>query len=101
MAVGGGTLIDRLIELQMLADAPWSETTKLLDTLDCGLDRIIANGAGAVRIDVERQRLRDADRIGKLDRATLGKTGGDDVFGEIAGDIGRGAIDLCRILAAE
>jgi hypothetical protein len=37
-----------------------------------------------VQIDIERQRLGDADRIGKLDRAALGEAGGDDVLGEVA-----------------
>jgi hypothetical protein len=33
--------------------------------------------AGAVEIDIDRQRLRHADGIGQLDGAALGKAGGD------------------------
>src|SRR3546814_20632006 len=43
--------------------------------------------AGAVGIDIERQRLGDADRIAELDRALLGKPGRDDVLGHVAADI--------------
>jgi hypothetical protein len=54
-----------------------------------------------VGVDIERQRLRHADRIGELDRAALGEARRDDVLREIAGDVGRRAIDLGRILARE
>ncbi len=56
---------------------------------------------GAVGIDIDRQRLGDADRIGELDRDTLGQARRDDVFGKIARRIGGGAVHLGRILAGE
>jgi hypothetical protein len=60
---------------------------------------VVIDRAGAVRVDIERQRLRHADRIGQLDRAALGEARRDDVLREIAGDVGRRTIDLGRILA--
>ena len=54
-----------------------------------------------MRVDIDRQRLGDADRIGKLDRAAIGKTGGHDVLGQIARRVGRRAVDLGRVLAGE
>jgi hypothetical protein len=37
-----------------------------------------------VQVDIERERLGDADRVGELDRAALGEAGGDDVLGQVA-----------------
>ena len=54
-----------------------------------------------MRIDIDRQGLGDADRIGKLDRAAIGKPGGNDVFRQIARGISGRAIDFCRVLARE
>src|SRR5690606_33104165 len=57
--------------------------------------------SGAVGVDVKRQRLRHADRIGELDRAARCEARRDDVLGEVAGDVSRRTIDLGRVLAAE
>ena len=34
---------------------------------------VLGDAARAVQVDIERERLRDADRIGELDHATLGR----------------------------
>ena len=57
--------------------------------------------AGAVGVDIDRQRLGDADGIGELDGAAVGDARRDDVLGQIARGIGRRAIDLGRVLAGE
>ena len=57
--------------------------------------------AGAVGVDVDRQRLGDADGVGELDGAALGEAGGDDVLGQIARGVGGRAVDLGRVLARE
>ena len=54
-----------------------------------------------MHVDIDRQRLGHADRIGELDGAAPGEAGGNHVLGEIAGGIGGGAVDLGRILAGE
>src|SRR5581483_5082632 len=46
-------------------------------------------------------RLSDADRIGDLDLALPGKSGGDDVLGDIAGHVAGRAVHLGGILARE
>lgn len=68
---------------------------------DSRFDLILGDLAGAVQVDIDRQRLGDADRVGDLDRAAVGKTGGDDVLGKIAGGIGGRTVDLRRVLAGE
>ena len=72
VAVGGGRRIDRLVEREMGPDAARGQAAQLSDLADRGLDRVIADGAGAVRVDIDRQRRRNADRIGELDGAALG-----------------------------
>ena len=43
----------------------------------------------------------DADRVGDLDLAAIRQVGGDDVLGDVARRVGRGAVDLGRVLAGE
>ena len=72
--------------------------------MSCGsscFELVLAHLAGAVQIDIDRQRLGDADGVGELQRAAVGETGGDDVLGEIAGGVGGRAVDLGRVLAGE
>ncbi len=85
----------------MRADAARGQAAELVDALDRRFDLVVADRAGAVGVDIERQRLRHADRIGELDRAALGEARGDDVLGEIARDVRGRAVDLGRVLAAE
>ena len=101
MAVGGGRLVDRLVEPQMGADPRGVRPPSLSIRPIASSSRVVVDRAGAVGIDIERQRLADADRIGELDRAARGEPGGDDILGEIARDIGGRAVDLGRVLARE
>ncbi len=73
MAVGGGRLVDRLVEAKMRADRARGQTAELGDAEDRGLDLVVAHRAGVVGVDIEAERLRHADRIGNLDRAARGK----------------------------
>ena len=55
----------------------------------------------AERLDEDRERLRDADRVGDLDLAAVGETGGDDVLRHVARRVRGRAVDLRRVLAGE
>src|SRR4051812_7678991 len=57
--------------------------------------------AGPSSADIERNRLRYANSVRKLDGATVGKTSGHHVLGQVARHIGRRAVDLGRIFAGE
>src|SRR3546814_19763981 len=85
----------------MRADAARGEAAQFLDALDRLFDPVVADGAGAVGVDIEGERLGNADGVGELDGAALRETGGDDVLREVAGDIGGRAVDLGRVLAAD
>src|SRR5579864_839776 len=53
------------------------------------------------RLDEDRHRVRDADRVRDLQLAALGEPGRDDVLRDVARRVRRGAVDLRRILAGE
>ena len=52
-------------------------------------------------IDVNADGLRVTDGIGELEFATLGETGGDDVFRDVAAHVGGGTVNLARVFAGE
>src|SRR5205085_2235591 len=52
-------------------------------------------------LDLDGEGPRDADRVGDLQLASVGEAGRDDVLGGVPGRVGRGAVDLRRILAGE
>ena len=102
MAIGGRTLVDRAVEAQLRADAARCERKAQLGRISQhGFDGGFRYGAGAVQIDVDRQRRRDADGIAELDGAALGEASGDDILGEVAAHIGGRTVNLGRVLAAE
>ncbi len=69
----------------MRADAARRQVHALGESL---FDLGFVNLAGAVRVDIDRQRTRNADRVGELNRAAVGDAGSHDVLGEIARGIG-------------
>ena len=75
--------------------------SRILDWQDRTTCVLFGDGAGAVGVDIERQRLCHADRIGDLDHAALGQPRSDDLHCCITGDIGRTAIDFGRVLAGK
>src|SRR3546814_15112801 len=94
VAIGCGLPIDRLVEPEMRADALRRQAH---EPRDRGLDAAFLDRARAVQVDIDRQRLGDADRVGELDRATAREPRGDDLLGEMARDIGgRGELEERR-----
>ncbi len=69
--------------------------------LDEREDPLVGDAAGAERLDRDRERVGDADRVRHLDLEAVGQAGGDDVLGHPAGRVGGRAIDLGRVLAGE
>ena len=96
MAVGSSAGVDGAVELQVFADAAGAEVHGLGD--GAGKLRFI-DCASAVGVDVERKRFGNANRVGHLDRAFFGIPSRNDIFGEVAGGVGSGAVNLRRIFA--
>ena len=65
------------------------------------LDHVVSDGAGFVRVDIERQRFRYADGISYLDGATRGKARCHNVLGEVTGYVSGRSVNLGWVLTAE
>src|SRR3984893_4849840 len=98
MAVGAGSCINRPVEAEMLADAAGRQVHHLVEQF---FEPRLTNLARSVAIDVKRERLGDADRVGDLDGAAVSQPGCDYVFCEVARRIGGRAVDLGGVLAGE
>ena len=98
MAVSCGARVDRPVQLQQLANAARREVEVFQQN---ALEFFFIARACAVGVEIDRQRLGNADGIGQLNRATIGQTGGNNVFGNIASGIGGGAVYLGRIFAGK
>ena len=98
VAVRCGLAVDGAAQIEALDDALGGQREVLANQLG---QLGFADLAGAEGFDAHADRLGDADGVGKLDFGAIGEAGGDDVLGDIAGNVGSGAIDLGRIFAAE
>ena len=98
MAEGGRLLIEGSAELQVAGEHAGAEVKVLKDDvaeLDVVLD------ASAVSVDIDREGLRDADRVRELDEAALAELSRDEGLGDPAGRVGARAVDLGGVLARE
>ena len=92
------SLVAASLQVQILANHPRSEVKRRFNLLQ---DFRITGFTGTVGVDVNRQRLGDADGVGDLHQASSREAGGDDRLGRLSGDVRSGAINLRRILARE
>ena len=69
--------------------------------VDEGGDRRLADLLGPERLEHDRHRVRDADRVGDLHLAAIREARRDDVLRDPPGRVGGRAIDLRRVLAGE
>ena len=86
MAKGGGAGEDRPVELQVFANAARG---KVDDFRQRPFELALVDPPGSVQVGVDRERSRDANGVGELQRAAIGEIGGDDIFGELARCVGR------------
>ncbi len=90
--------VDRAEQIEPLDDAPRGHVDFLHDDL---VQLGVGNPAGAEGVDMDGDRLGDADGIGDLDQALVGEAGGDQVLGEMPCRIRRAPVHLGRILSGE
>ena len=98
VAVGRRLQVARLGQVERARDQSGPEVEGLEHL---GEDLLVRDLARAVRVDVHRQRLRDADGVRDLHERAAGEPGRDDRLGGLARDVGAGAVDLGRVLAGE
>ena len=98
VAVRGGLVVDRLPQVELLDDHARAQVKVLLDDLD---ELRVALAAGAVRVDVDGQRLGDTDDVGELDERAAAEARGDEGLGDPARGVRGRAVDLGPVLAGE
>lgn len=98
MAIGGAFAVNGFVQPQMFANAARGKIDQRGNRF---LNSIFADPSspGVVKIDIDRQRMRNPNGIADLNGAAPGETSGDDIFGQIAGDISRRTIDLGGVFA--
>ena len=85
MAVGGQLAVDGLAQVQIADDGGGGQ---IKDLLHSGLDLLVGHNAGTESIHHDGDRLGNADGVGQLDFALLGKAGSNNVFGDPACSVG-------------
>src|SRR6185503_1413827 len=98
MSVSRCGFVDRPAQVQVLDNSSRGKFEVVAYQLR---QRSFADASGTGGVDQHGNRIGDADGIRKLDQTTIGKSGGDDIFRNIAGHVSSGAIDLRRILSGE
>src|SRR6476659_8393289 len=98
VAVRGGLRVDRAPKVEVAEDRGRSQVEVVVHEI---LDLRDRDRLGPERLDENRHRLRDPDRIRDLHLAPVGQARGDDVLRDVARRVRGGAVDLRRILARE
>ena len=81
-----------------LDDALWPQI-EVLD--DQRRERVVGHLPGALGCHHDAGGARHADGVGQLHQAPRREAGGDDILGDVARRVRRGAVDLGGILAGE
>ena len=98
MAVVAGLSVDGLSQIQVSDYRSGPEIEGLADDVR---QLLVGQDACAIGVDHDGDGLRDADGVGQLDLAAVGKSCGDHVLGRVAGHVAGGAVHLGGILARE
>src|SRR5579859_2880644 len=93
-----GLRVDRAAQVEIAQDRGRAQVEVLADEVD---DVRHGNRLGAERLDENRHRMRDADRVRDLDLAALREPGRDDVLRDVARRVCSRPVDLRRVLARE
>jgi len=98
VAVGGGGGVDGFEEVEGVDDAGGGEVEVFSDQFG---DGVFIEFCGALAVDMDGGGFGDADGVTELDFTDIGEIGGDDIFGDVAGHVGGGAVDFGGVFAGE
>ena len=98
VAVLGGLEVDRLVELELADNDTGPHVEILADDLDKLLRSLVR---GAVRVDVDGERLSNTDGVRQLHERAARELGRDERLGDPAGKVSGRAVDLGEVLARE
>ena len=100
VAVGGGGAVDGVLEAETLDDGVGAHVEEGL--LSCGYLAVgHVHMGGAVGVHIESHRLGHADGVGHLHQHLVADTRSHHVLGDMARGVGRRAVHLRGVLAAE
>ena len=86
VAVGGGGLVDRVLQLETADDVVGAHREDLTDAHG-NLAVVHLHLGGTVCVDVQTHGFGLADGIGHLDKHLVAETGGHHVLGDMAGGV--------------
>lgn len=95
---GSALLVDRLLEVELGDQLAGGEGEVLADEVG---EALVGEASGAKSVDVDRDRLSDADSVGELNFALAGEARSDEVLGDVASGVRSGAVNLGRIFSGE
>src|SRR6266571_4328796 len=98
MSVAGGLLINRSSEIERFDDAARCELEVFTDEFR---NLVLGDSSGAERVDIDRNRIGDADGVRELDFDAFRKAGGNDVLRNVARHVAGRSIDFRRIFAGK
>src|SRR2546422_4482908 len=98
VSINRGLAKQRRPEVELLDD---SERAQVEELVDRRRERRFRSLSRAERVDPDRDRLDDADRVGDLNLAAPSQARGNDGLRHVPSAVGTGAVDLRRILARE
>jgi len=98
MTVGGGLLVDGVLELKILDDLAGAKVEVVLDDFK---KLLFALRRRAVAEDGDGEGFGDTDGVGDLDQDALAESGLDERLGDPASGVGGGPIHLGEVLAGE
>src|SRR5258706_5823290 len=98
MAINGRLSEQGTPQVELLDDAERAQVEQLVDGHH---EDWLRNLAGAERVDPDRNRFHDPDRVRDLDLAAPREARGDDCLGDVTSAVGARPIDLCRVFARE
>lgn len=98
VTVLGSLEVDRLVQVKLTDDDTRSEIEVVADDLDELLGVLLG---GAVRVDVDGERLGDTNGVGELDEGTSAEASGDKGLGDPSTNVGSRSVDLGEVLAGE
>ena len=98
MAISGELAVDGAAQIEVADDGGRAQVEDLLDGL---FELAVVDLAGAERLNKHAHGMRNADGVGELDLALVGKARGHNVLSDIARGVSGTAVDLRRVLAGE
>src|SRR5207237_3409168 len=98
VAIRRGLLENRTTQLERFDDAARRHLEVLANEID---ELLLLDLAGTERVDVNRHRIRNADRVRELHFDFISESRRDDVLHDVTRHVARRAIDLCGIFARE